>query len=751
MATGTLLNFVAVGFVSPGFALAGAALVAIPIIIHILNRRRFKVVSWAAMEFLLQAMRKNRRRLKFEQWVLLVTRCALLALLGLALARPLGCGDGSLAGALSQRTGMYVFVIDNSYSMAYDAPRPGAKTHLDQAKALAKQMVDKMVGGESVVIITSGTPAKAIIAKPSYNLAEIRNTIDHIEQSYGGTDLPGALQKALDVAREESKQPRKSLDIFTDSTKAAWEGSGRAQLLAALGPDLAKVYRITHHNLGLSNQSNDAVIEVKRPDTLVTTHFSADFSAVARGYGAPSAGSIVWKNDDALVPGAQASANLDLQTPPLTSPQINFAQGGPHVLSVAIAGSDPLPADNTRYRVVDVAAQLPVLIAQGDSGSAGGGSGDALAMALAPMRRVDPKNPSMKSNSAFAPELISDTDLAGKLLANYRAVALTNVPSFSAAQADALQKYVHDGGTLMIFMGSQVRREQYNDLLAPRGLMPGKLIRSIASEQTGFRFDFNVNGNMHRFLSVFRGNEKSGLDTARVYEYWQLELPKDSPAERVLDYLPADAAATAARDPAITYHSLGQGHVVWISTSSNNDWTALLAKPVYLELMHELLLGSVRTGDDWLNLSVGDSVRVPTTLGLTGVPSLSDSSKKEIAIDPVKGDDGQMVYQSHPLDKPGLYLLTAGTRSFPIAVNVPADESDIRTIPDAGVKKALADIDLALMGDTLPADVLSQTQSSDLGWSVMCIVLALAGLECLMAMKFGHYRRSVHPVPAAAA
>ncbi len=54
--------------------LTAAGLVSIPIIIHLLNRRRFKVVQWAAMDYLLKAMRRNRKRLKFEQWLLLATR-----------------------------------------------------------------------------------------------------------------------------------------------------------------------------------------------------------------------------------------------------------------------------------------------------------------------------------------------------------------------------------------------------------------------------------------------------------------------------------------------------------------------------------------------------------------------------------------------------------------------------------------------------------------------------------------------------
>src|SRR3954453_20552770 len=93
-------------FSTPMFAAAGILLVAIPIIIHILNRRRFKTVTWAAMEYLLRAMRKNRRRLKFEQMLLLVTRCLVLALLGAALARPMMCENA--ATAIGGRNGLNV-------------------------------------------------------------------------------------------------------------------------------------------------------------------------------------------------------------------------------------------------------------------------------------------------------------------------------------------------------------------------------------------------------------------------------------------------------------------------------------------------------------------------------------------------------------------------------------------------------------------------------------------------------------------
>ena len=101
----TAVHILAVGFVTPAFFGAGLLLASVPIIIHILNRRRFKTVNWAAMEFLLRALRRNRRRLRFEQWLLLAVRCCVLFFLGLALARPLGCSDTTLASLAARRAG----------------------------------------------------------------------------------------------------------------------------------------------------------------------------------------------------------------------------------------------------------------------------------------------------------------------------------------------------------------------------------------------------------------------------------------------------------------------------------------------------------------------------------------------------------------------------------------------------------------------------------------------------------------------
>src|SRR2546423_10709954 len=74
-------------FSGPFTVLATAAgAVSVPIVIHLLNRKRFRVVTWAAMRFLLAAQKKNSRRLRLEQIILLAVRALVVLLLILAMA-----------------------------------------------------------------------------------------------------------------------------------------------------------------------------------------------------------------------------------------------------------------------------------------------------------------------------------------------------------------------------------------------------------------------------------------------------------------------------------------------------------------------------------------------------------------------------------------------------------------------------------------------------------------------------------------
>jgi Mg-chelatase subunit ChlD len=751
------LNILAAAFVTPAFFVAGIALAAIPIVIHILNRRRYKTVNWAAMDFLLRAMKKNRRRLKFEQWILLATRCLLVFLIATALARPMGCKDSTLASLAGQRSGLHVIVIDNSFSMAYEAGRPSALTHLDRAKQLAKELIETFnAGGEAISIVVASKPASAVLSAPTYDLQAARDAVDRVQQSYGSTDLLGALRFAQEVGQKEKTPGEKRLYVISDGTRSAWE-TAEADAVKQLAPQLAKDFRITHFNLGRRDQWNQSVLAVRPSGNLVTNRLSNDLVATVQSFGAGPEPLLQWRLDDATLPGGGQLKFTGGEPLNVAQSAAVFKSGGAHVVAATLNGEDRLRLDNTRNRVLDVVSDLKLLIVEGERGmNRLSSSGAYLELAFAPPKEGPSESGTTRSDSYVAPELISDLELGNKVLGDYRAVILAGVGQISPQQADQLALFVKNGGALMVFMGEPVVADNYNQVLLPRGLMPGALTKrvTVGSGKDGFNFDFNPK-NVHYLLKEFENNARSGLDTAQIYTYWQIELKPDAKVDRVLNYqtgaagtttAPASApAGGAARDPAITLHQLGQGHVVVVTTTGdpNPEWTTFPAKPNYVTLVHELLAGSVNTGDRWMNVTSGEPLVIPANLKFTGTPTLADPSQREIVLEPLPGG-GTNAYRSPPLPRPGVYRLSTGSATLPIAVNVAAEEADIRTLDDASIKKALGDAEVELQSDTLPpaAAAAADTAGNDFGWPFMLIGALLLAGECYMAMRFGHYRRT---------
>jgi hypothetical protein len=303
----------------------------------------------------------------------------------------------------------------------------------------------------------------------------------------------------------------------------------------------------------------------------------------------------------------------------------------------------------------------------------------------------------------------------------------------------------------MVFMGDPVTAENYNATLYKHHLLPGPLTRrvSISGDQTPRRFDFNPHRPLNRVLADFQNQENTGMEAAEIYTYWQVALPANSTAERVLDFLPPEEAKGQPPDPAITIHTLGHGPVVFYATSAdpNSEWTTFMAHQAYPALMHMLLLGTVSNGDDWMNITVEQRLTVPPWVQLTAAPGLRDATQVEYPLQQETEEDGQSVYRSKPTDqvgaltKPGIYTLSTGAAYYKVAVNVPSDGADVRTIDDAAVKRALGDIDITMEGDSVPLDITRADQGKEMGWGIMVGVLALLALECVMAMRFGHQRR----------
>lgn len=181
-------------FVNSSLLVAGLACVALPILIHILMRRRRKPVAWGAMEWLLQAYRQQRRRMQLEQMLLLASRCLLVALVALALGKPL---LGALSGGGIRRPKTLSIVLDNSLASQVSSVDGGTGTNaLESQKARAMVLVDALdaAKGDRCALVVMGSPPQSLVVPASADLAEVKRLIGQVQVTDTAADLPGAIE-----------------------------------------------------------------------------------------------------------------------------------------------------------------------------------------------------------------------------------------------------------------------------------------------------------------------------------------------------------------------------------------------------------------------------------------------------------------------------------------------------------------------------------------------------------------------------
>ncbi len=192
----------------PALFALGIACVSIPIILHLLKRKR-RPISWGAMRFLEQAYRKRRRILTIEQLILLALRCLLMILLAL--------GVGSLmlgSGSMKTIPTIMVIVIDDSIGSATStgdsSDSNGPSTLLDEHKQLALRAIDELDAshGDQVVLIASGAPARGLVTPMSTDLSAVRELIDELEPTDSMIDLAGTRSIINSMSLESQKDSR---------------------------------------------------------------------------------------------------------------------------------------------------------------------------------------------------------------------------------------------------------------------------------------------------------------------------------------------------------------------------------------------------------------------------------------------------------------------------------------------------------------------------------------------------------------
>ena len=600
-------------FLNP-IMLAGLAAVSVPIIIHLMNRRKFRKMTWAAMRFLQNAIEQNQRRMRIEDMILLALRCLLLALLALALARPAILSDASAVFGQSKVTG--VIVLDNSMSMGMS---DGTATRFDKARRAAEQVVDSLPSGSATAVLLASDVVQAVIPEPTFDLNLARKAVREAALTDRATDIFPALGRAIDTLKDRIAL-RKEIYLVTDGQATGWRQLTEIQraLERTRSEIKTTVILVNEHeerNLAVSDlrlaSGLSAVGQALRFEVKVTNHGreEARNTRVGLSVDGEAAGDEI--TIDALPAGAAKGVTLFGK----------LRESGFHSVTAKVAG-DRLPADDRRTMAVRAVNEVKVLLVDGEPG---GEDRDSEVYFL--RNALVPVAPDAAADYFIKTATVAPGELSQARFDDFDAVVLANVAEFSEQAATALDGYVKRGGGLLVFPGGRVNTAFYNEQLFRRlGLLPAEFgdVRGEADKDDKFA-TLQEKGYEHPIVEIWNDPGSGKLGSARFFRWFELKSElrekeqggkgagENSPS------VPVGAAPSrmvlkyADGSPAVMERALGLGRVIQFSSTADTAWNDLPVRLAWVPLLHRALGSIVQRQDEGLNIRVGDRFvrRVP--------------------------------------------------------------------------------------------------------------------------------------------
>ncbi len=761
----------ALSFLNP-MMLWALPLAALPIIIHLLNRRKYRTVPWAAMEFLLRAMKRNRRRLRMEHWLLLLLRTLAVLILVLLVARP----EFSSSGVLGTTT-HHVVVLDDSASMR---ARGDVSTLDARAKTRLRTLVDDWStnrAGDLVTLLrTSQTSPDFVGERAGPELSRrAGSTIASLRPGEGGMQLAAALTQARQFSADVEGAGRTDYWLITDFRRVDWlTADGKAdpeirKVLAAM-PEATE----TLHVIGLGSQEsqNLAIAGVRCAERVslaaVSTGIVVDVEN--RGLDRSSATEVVLEIDGEtrtvrpvadLAPGERASVLF----------RHTFRDPGDHEVQASLPPKDRFPLDDTRVLVLESLARSRVLIVDGDPGEE---AFDAESFYLATALE-----PGGETVSGIEAQVIEESHLADQDLAEFGMVWLCNVPAPEAEVIERLESFVAAGGGLVIYLGDQTDPESYNEAFHKSGA--GLLTRPLG-DLAGDP-DRPVRGHLaapeHDIVGELDVVFEALLGRAVLVKRWIELLPANDDASRVIFRVEGSKGAPLL----IASTFQGGGDVAVLTVSADTHWSNMPITPLFLLLSQRLHASLVAAQDaSQFNLEPSDTLQMQIDPGLFQADvvlrslgeegeqrtfTAQDATQDEPVVagsesqngsneDPASSDpDSQVPTESPQLDlsipmtelpELGTWeILLAGhgggTERRLLARNVPAREGRLSKMKPAAMAEAYPSDVIDRIHFDLEGDVSGSTTASSGGgsaWRTLAFALLIGLLlEPLLAWRFG--------------
>jgi Aerotolerance regulator N-terminal/von Willebrand factor type A domain len=718
-------------FLNPIF-LSALAFVGVPLLIHLIRRRKQKVVKWAAMEFLRQSQKKQRRRMRIEELILLTLRILIVALAAMAFARPVIRAIG--AALLSQNTRVYaVIVLDNSYSMGQRGS--DGKTGMERAQAYSAQILTKILkAGDSASLVLLSDKPEALINSPSFDRDLVARRIKGVALIDRGTDYLATAQ-LVDKLLKVSNASVKEVYWLTDDQANGWANSKRDSA-RAVWQDMAKQARLIWVSAGAPPGNRDNLV-VEAPlvgRELVTPQLPVRIEARIVNYGAKPRNDVLvnllidgrpaGSKRVSIAPGKDALASF---------PQTRFPTPGTHIGRIELADAshaDSLERDNGANFVVRCRDRIKVLV-QDMHPTSDPTKSDSfyLLNAMAPGG----------AQESLAAKLREGEGLGGVKLSDYDVVILTSLGNLSAGDRRALLEYVRAGGGLLLFPGAGTEATRVNaDLGGDIGLLPARLTgRKVLSDEDAATL--NPASVAHAALSMFKDTSSLNVASARFTQYFGLEPTPDAADPNAVQTM----LKFSNGDPAFVERHVKQGRVILAASSAGSSWNQLPLKPSYVPLVYQLLFYLGQGATTQRNIKQEQPIVLALPLGEANKPvRVTTPDGRATTQNSSLGEQG-VTFSYGATQQAGVYRVAVqgGKTQDAFAVNLPTEESDLTATDPAQAVTQTGFPGGKLAVATTPAQLQRSVAQARYGSEVwrplVFAVIVLLFLEGMLAQLFG--------------
>ena len=700
--------------------LLGLFAVAIPLLIHLFARKKARKLNFSTVDFIRDVAKRETKRLRVRNLLLMVLRMAAIASFALAMARP------ALVGPLIRGKGStaVVVVLDNSASMGW---LMGEKNFFGFACDVARQIFAGLSDkDEGSLIPVCGAPenapegtneSAALVTGP----ARLSGMVGLVNLSNGSSSPREALALAYSLL-EGSKNINKELYVVSDFQSSQWQYQETSQQAGKTRPRVqpprTQQRREQMQSRGIrttlvpisQSPSNSLMGNLSIEKAKIVPLASAqeqmlEFAVANHGRSAVRgvpvrllrAGKEIAVKYVDVEPRSSAKVSLKLAGGYAGGYAAGFKESGSTEVDMVLP-PDAFPLDNTYFLALQPPRQTDVLIVGEEEVTSAGKTKDArvsgldfISLALRPVA-----GGTVGNLWGFTPHRITSAVLSEVELGRAKCVILDNVSKLSSRGRDLLREYRDSGGKLLIVLGDRVDIRYYNEELLP-GLFPARLTGvEETSEGRGAGRVVSSGEGRRRAPGAGRGQgQTTGLDRGQESFFSLVAAIPSHPILRSFDVSRGEAISGARFYRLIRVEALEESKVVaefsqglpaiveaegalLFTSSFEPEWNDLVVSGAFVPLLYEMLrylcVGGSLAGRDF---HPGDALEEELSAGQEASLSFDDPSGKELRMSRTKIGSSLLV-KSEPMNELGIYRLFAGDEELSaFSVNVDSVESQL--------------------------------------------------------------------------